>query len=287
MAGIVYEAADVEKSLRDLVKLGLYGSDAVSSSIFANTSVQGSTFSVKVARGWPNGDDLQNNVAKHQGVALVSIVAPPICTTARCSLGRTLDIAQVAPTVFLMASGSSVTVSGQGAAGLACGVVQGSSSATYACQAGDTPTTIAAALAANLPNATIQGTTIQLAGQGEVYTAVGGDWTTITEFGRTQQRFRFSVWASDGPTRDAIVAAIRGVVDPLTCVPMPSGYAAEAPVPKGTPSYPMDQSAGVYRRDVDYDIIYPTYQVSTVPAILQVALQINNNDDGAGVSDII
>ncbi|PYD63560.1 hypothetical protein [Gluconacetobacter entanii] len=80
--------------------------------------------------------------------------------------------------------------------------------AAYAVQATDTATTIAAALAAQIPGATSSGATIAVPGATDLSGAAGGYAPAVRVARRQQQLFQVTVWSASTKARDALGTAI-------------------------------------------------------------------------------
>ncbi|GBR34412.1 hypothetical protein AA11826_1217 [Komagataeibacter oboediens DSM 11826] len=80
--------------------------------------------------------------------------------------------------------------------------------AAYAVQATDTATTIAAALAAQIPGATSSGSAVTVPGATDLSGAVGGYAPAVRTARRQQQLFQVTVWSASTKARDALGTAL-------------------------------------------------------------------------------
>ncbi|MCE2579579.1 hypothetical protein LDL36_13970 [Komagataeibacter sp. FNDCR1] len=80
--------------------------------------------------------------------------------------------------------------------------------AAHAVQDTDTATTIAAALAAQIPGATVSGPTITVSGGTTLDGATGGYAPAVRTARRQQQLFQVTVWSASTAARDALGTAI-------------------------------------------------------------------------------
>ncbi|WP_019091746.1 hypothetical protein [Komagataeibacter europaeus] len=80
--------------------------------------------------------------------------------------------------------------------------------AAYAVQATDTATTIAAALAAQIPGATSSGSIVTVPGATDLSGAVGGYAPAVRTARRQQQLFQVTVWSASTQARDALGTAL-------------------------------------------------------------------------------
>lgn len=177
----------------------------------------------------------------------------------------------------VMVSGNSVTFGGTAAPGQLAGILVDDRSYVYRTQEGDTPGLVAANLAVMARDAAIvqlQGTSLTIAGAGRLRARVVADATAQREVRRQQQTFRISCWCATPATRDATAAAIDQAFSNMTFIALAEGSQAHLRY-AGTEEFDQSQDARLYRRDLLYNIEYPTIVCATQPTMLFGNLGIN------------
>lgn len=177
---------------------------------------------IKIRRGWITQDDYTGAAcALGNGVDFITVtdlqggwrrIDEP--------LGRPWrqDGADIPATVSITIDGNTATVSLQegatpsGIIGLRIRsdstTIPDRSVAAYAVQSTDTAATIAAALAAQIPDATSSGPTVTVPGATDLSGAAGGYAPAVRTARRQQQLFQATVWSATPNARDALGTAI-------------------------------------------------------------------------------
>jgi len=184
------------------------------------------------------------------------------------------------PSMTVMVSGNSVTFGGTAAPGQLAGVLVDNQSYVYRTQEGDTPGLVAANLAVMAREAAIvqlQGTSLIIPGAGQLRARVVADAKAQREVRRQQQTFRISCWCATPSTRDETAALIDRSFSNVTFIDLNDGSRAYVRY-AGTEEFDQSQDARLYRRDLLYDIEYPTIAYATQPAMLFGNLGLNAAD---------
>jgi hypothetical protein len=136
--------------------------------------------------------------------------------------------------------------------------------AGYRLQAGDTPTTVAAALAALIPGATSAGSALTIPTNTLVSTVISADQTAVMEVRRQEQGYRVSCWCPSPASRDAVAGlvdlAFAGMMNgdtPTEFLALPDGEQVRI---RYRATYPNDMPSKerLWRRDICLTVEYPT-----------------------------
>jgi len=155
----------------------------------------------------------------------------------------------------------------------------------YAVQAGDTLTTIAAALAAliavGVTGTTSSGAVITMPSTANITAArVGVTGTAIREIRRQERVFQITVWANTPAQRDAIGSALDIALAATEFLTMPDGYGARM-IYRNSHVTDDLQKAKLYRRDFQYSVEYATTQTEVETQITQEQLNTSVQNDGS------
>ena len=269
------DLSDVESALVGLIAGALFPSTTYLPGSFA-LSAAGTT--LKAYRGWPESATLANDLAA--GKAHVSVFPLDGMTRNTTRFFPVPFVTSPAvPTLTATASGAVVTLGGTATAGNVVGVAYGSgptrTASAYAALAGDTPTTIAAALAAKIAGATASGPVLTLPSPLNVVALTMVPQSVLTEVRRQDQGFRVSCWCPTPAARDAICAMIdaglAGLRDAngnltqrFTIKPGDVGWLRY----KQTGTNDLPSRDRVWRRDLLYTVEYPTTAIEADPLML-------------------
>lgn len=269
---------DVENALVNLIAAALY----------PNGTGQSSAAGVPVVvyPGWPTASRLDADLLVGKAHVTVFSGGPERNTTrySRDWHEQTLATA----TLTLTVAAQTVTIGGAMPAPFTphvLAVMVNGLPHPYQVLAGDTPSSIAAALAAlvaaDVPGTAAAGAVITLPVGARINAArVGVTGTAIRELRRQEREFRTSVW-SDTPDHRRAVAGIvdvaLGAVDRIT---LPDGYSARL-VYHSAMDVDNQQKAKLYRRDFVYSVEYATTQAETQTQITQEQLNTSGRLDGS------
>ncbi len=277
------DTADVERALVSLCAGVLYPAggylynDAAPSAVLTpppgNPAGNAVPLTCRLYRGWPATDTLNADLAK--GVAHVSIY--PDAGGGRNStryFTRWWQAPRTAPTLTasVAAAGASAAVlwAGSAAPGQIAGVALGTGVApatyAYAVQAGDTPASVAAALAALVPGAVANAAVLTVPGADCLARVVEG--TTATWMTRQiAQRYRINLWCPSPHARDALAAALDTALARTFRLAMPDATPA---LLRYAGSFVSDLPArqGEWNRALAMLVDYTTAAVENLAAVL-------------------
>lgn len=131
--------------------------------------------------------------------------------------------------------------------------------AVHAVQSSDTPATIAAALAAFFPGATVQGPTLTIPHAVGLTPATGGTGTATRITRRQQQLFLVTLWSASPEGRDALGSALDGALSGVTWFAASDGAQCQLKF-AGSADIDTMQAQSLYRRDMRFNVIYDTTQ---------------------------
>ncbi len=145
------------------------------------------------------------------------------------------------------------------------GLRVGLSPYVYETTATDTPSTIAASLAALVPGATASGATVTT--PTEPTFRVAGYAPIFRELRRQRQSLKVAFWCPDGASRDAACKMVDGTLAGVHFLTLPDGTAGRLRY-EGSYVSDVSEKSGLWRRDLRYSVEYPTTETMTAPAVL-------------------
>ena len=264
------DESDVETALVALSSAALYPNGT------SSPSVPGPD--CRIYRGWPNSAALDADLTAGRINVTVFPVPGHARTTTRYTQIRSGSPTQ--PTLTVSVSGTSVTFGGSAGLGQVAGILvdgPGGQSYAYRTQAGDSPALVAANLATLARvNAIVQlsGSTLTIPGVGDLIARVVADASAQQEIRRQEQIFRVTCWCPTPTSRDAAAVAIDLALAQsifITFADSSMGKMTYA----GTTVFDQSQDALLYRRDLLYQIEYPTIIIASQPAMLFGDLLLN------------
>lgn len=259
------DLSDVEAAIAAFVGATLYPSGNSGACVVAALCM--------VERGWPNAISL--NEALAAGNVVVSIYAQQFATrpTSRFQM-QWQTVVAVANTLTATTSGDTVTIGGAVSASPQTVVIAANSKTwAYTALANDTPTTIAAALAALVTGSIAIGATVTLAGASGLAARVSGVGTIARELRRQTQGFQVIVWAPTPALRDSVASLIDVSFAEIDSLVMPDGFGARIQYAR-TMTSDQYENALLYRRDLFYTVEYATTQTLAGYSVAAIALQI-------------
>ena len=284
--------------MADLSDVGVALKAAIVGAIYPNGTSQPSVvgYPCKVAVGWPIPDqvdmDLQGLVLGPGGVGTKSNGVGPIVNVSiypQPNIERVTTRYQrewvmtsnVTPTITGTVSGNTVTIGGTATANHYITIIINDLPFSYGLLATDTPSSVAAALAALVSasySATAAGDVITLPAtlSGLISVNTGAPGVAVQEIRRQQHGFQIVIWA---PSNAARIAACE-VIDPLLAatdfLTMPDGTGAWM-LYRGQNDSDNYEKAALYRRDLFYWVEYATtlamtnYPITAAPVTLTAA----------------
>ena len=286
------DLSDVENGLVQLISAVVYPNGV------AQPSVLGTGVGVIIYPGWPNPQTLDADLAAVGNKAVngrlhVSVYPRPEEHNTTRYMPDWQQLTAPANTITLAAAGQQITVGGAlpvpfAAQNLA--VFVNGLPYTYSVQAGDSPTSIAAALAA-LINATVSGTSsagpvISLPANARIGALrVGGVGTSVKEVRRQERLFQITIWANSEANRTALARPIDAALAGAERFTLADQSSARL-IYKSSPVLDTTQKANLYRRDLLYTVEYPTLLTEQDYQITVEQTNVAPAADGATRSDV-
>lgn len=263
------DQSDVENALVTLVATALYPNGPGSPSLPGPDC--------RIYRGWPNSAALDTDLAA--GVINVTIFpqGEPGRNTTRYS--QQWQGCPIQPTLTASVSGVSVTIGGTANPGQLVGIMVNNGSYVYLTQPGDTPDLVAANLATSVRTdwiVNLAGATFAIPGAASVVARVVAEASAMQEVRRQEQSFRITCWCPTPSTRDASASAIDLLLVSFQFIILADGSQGRIQY-RGTLVFDQSQDALLYRRDLLYDVEYPTTITVLQPAMLFGDLVLNAN----------
>lgn len=262
------DQSDVETALVNLVSAALYPNG------ISEPSIAGPD--CRIYRGWPIPTALDADLTAGKINVTIFAAGGDSRTTTRYAeqwLGSPAE-----PTLSASVTGTSVTFNGAADTGQIAGILVDGVSYAYRTQAGDTPQSVAANLAAMARENSIvllSGGTVTIAGAGRLLARVVADAPTQQEVRRQERGFRITCWCPTPTTRDAASVAIDQALSTQHFIALVDGSYGRLTY-AGTTVFDQSQNARLYRRDLSYNVEYPTIVSGTAPAMLFGQLGLNS-----------
>jgi hypothetical protein len=261
------DQSDVEQALAGLIL----------SRVYPNGIDQPSALGAdcRIYRGWPIPAALDADLAS----GVVNITVFPAGAPAEITTRYTQEWTGQPPTPSLTVSvaGNQVTFGGIAAEGQVAGVLADRLSYAYRLQSGDTLELVAANLAALIRKdgiVNLNGSSFVIPGPSTITARVVADATVQKEIRRQRQSFQIACWCPDPGIRDAAAVLIDEMLVRLSFMTIGDDVQARI-MYQGTSVYDQSQNALLYRRDLLYNIEYPTIVTDLNPAMLFGDLTIN------------
>lgn len=179
----------------------------------------------KVIRGWPSPSALDNEIKA--GNVIVSVYRLDVSRNTTRYLGTPTSATVPPPTLGATTAGSSATFTGTADPGQIAGVIAAGIAYPVRTVVGDTPSTIAAKVAQQMPGPVIvSGPTITAAGLSDARTAA--DATAYREVGRQENTLQADAWCPTPDLRDQVEVLVLPAVAAATFLAMPDGSRARA-----------------------------------------------------------
>lgn len=254
------DQSDVENALTALVADALYpnGTNAPA----ANGSLS------RVYRGWPEAAALDADLAA--GWVNVSVFPESGGRNTTRYLDEWLVSARVTPTLVGGVVGDAITFSGSADSGQLAGILVDGSTYVRSTEPSDTPALVAADLAAAIREDRIvllSGTTIIVPGAAVLRVRVVAEQPAMMQTRRQEQSFRITCWCPDPYTRDATGKVIDTALAQAKFIVLSDGSRGRL-LYRGCTVIDQAEDASLYRRDLVYQIEYPTTLMALLPTML-------------------
>lgn len=261
------DQSDVEVALVNAVSAALYPNGTSAASVPGPDC--------RIYRGWPNSAALNADLAAGK----INVTEFPVDGTSRTTTRYSEQWigALACPALTVTVEGTSVAFSGTADVGQIAGILADGVSYAYRTRTGDTAESVAANLAAMARGNSIvhlSHSTLTIAGAGDLLARVVADAPAQNEVRRQEQGFRITCWCPTPATRDAAAAAIDQALSGQHFIPLADGTSGHACY-AGTTVFDQSQNARLYRRDLNYNVEYPTIVSMTLPAMLFGNLVLN------------
>lgn len=220
-----------------------------------------------IYRGWPSPAALDADLT--EGGLHVTVQAVPGTARNTTRYPAEWSAEQAAAPLRASVSGDVASFSGAVMPGVLAGLLADGVSVVHRAAPGDTPELVAASLAARLRRTRpvfLRGASVHVPGVGRLLARAVMDGAATRELRRQEARFRAVAWCPTPALRDDAAALLD-----LALAELPRLDVGGAPCPlryAGTASSDEGQSAAVYRRDLLYDVEYPTTVTRSQPAML-------------------
>lgn len=262
------DESDVENALVALVVAALYpnGSD--------RSSVPGPD--CRVYRGWPTSASLDADLSSGR----INVTVFPTNEPGRNTTRYRDDWVAVpaAPTLTATIDGWSVTVGGKAEPGQAVGLSICGNAYSYRTSIGDTPEVVAGQLANAVRShwiVNLSGARLLIPGASRMVARVVTDANATRVIRRQERAFRITCWCPSPAMRDVTASAVDAVLGDLRFIPMDDGSQGHIRY-DGTLVFDQSQDALLYRRDLIYQVEYPTTIKALQPAMLFGDLTVNS-----------
>ena len=224
----------------------------------------------RIYRGWPTRVALDADLAAGRVNVSVGAVAGSAKLTTRYP-DHWKVASPVAPALSASVAGVVATFAGTAAVGQLAALLVDGRAAVHRTVAGDTPASVAAALAAELAQvgiaASANGAAVACAGAYSVVARVTADQTATRETRRQQQHFVVTCWCADPAMRDAIGSALDAALSAIDFVGLPDGSSGRLLFVASAVSDRWED-ATLYRRELTYSVEYATTITQVQPCLI-------------------
>lgn len=253
------DQSDVESALVGLAAAALYPNGT------GVASVAGAD--CRIYRGWPNAAALDTDL--RAGIVNVTVF-PGQGGRVTTRYQQEWAAIPAAATLSAVVSGHTASFGGSADLGQLAGLLVDSRTYAYRTQAGDTPASVAANLAAQIRAdyvVQLSAATVTVPAAGRLLARVVADAPAQKEVRRQVQTFRITCWCPTPATRDASAVAIDQALAETAFIDLPDASQGRL-IYAGTTVFDQSQDALLYRRDLTYSVEYATILSATQPAML-------------------
>jgi len=229
---------------------------------------------IDITQGWVLSEDLDAGLP--QGMTFVTVYAVPSSTAKLpVPLSGFSDGVIVAPVHGMSAvvSDLSFTLSGAPTLGEYVTVIVGGHAYSYPAASGDTVQIVAAALATQIPGATVSGSTVSLTSGPSITVRIGALATMGRTIDRESQNVILGVWAPNPSDRTVVARALKVAVAQNLVIVMPDTSEAIL-ITRGTTQTDKNELELAFRRDLTVQVMFDTvemylaYEVTSVDVTL-------------------
>ena len=251
---------------------------AAAGAVYPNGSVGAPIggYATRIVRGEPNAEALNADLAAGAVNVTVTLLDKMSRNTTRYATSWQASLAQTAPPLGVSMAGNVGTFSGAGGTGAIVGVRALGQTVTYVTQAGDTPASVAAAVAQQIAGAMANGATLTLPAVGGTPLAVVYGYTeAISEIRRQEQGFTITILAPTPDARTTVASVIDQTLGGIDFLTLADGSAGRLRY-HGTQVDDVPSRANLWRRELLYTVEYGTTAVVNVPDMMVGSLGLNS-----------
>jgi hypothetical protein len=261
------DLSDVENALLGYLNNAIYPSGPLQP---ANLGVD-----CRIYRGWPIPARLNADLT----AGIINVTVNPDTTVGETTTrffpvwyGSTPKSA-----LSVAVNGVTATISGTANSGQVVGLIIDGRPYSYRTVVGDTPQLIAANLMAAVQadrTALLAGSSLSIPGAHTVLGRVVVDTPVSKEVRRQSHNLRIGCWCPTPVLRDQVCSLLDSTLAALPFI-VTDDEASTRITYRGTQIFDQSQNALLYRRDMVYQVEYPTLSSQTAPAMLFGDLQFN------------
>lgn len=243
------DQSDVEVALAEEIAAALYPEGP------AEPSALGPE--LRIYRGWPQPQLLSADLAAGR----INVTVQPVTGSARNTtrLPDDWNADPAVPTLTATVQDATATFAGNAAPGQLAGLLVDGAAHVHRTRPGDTPALVAASLAASVRQARpaqLAGSSVTVPGVGRLLARIVADSPATRELRRQDATFRITAWCPTPELRDQASAFIDAAFADRRTLDVAGEPCRLRYV--GTSSSDEGQSSNLYRRDLLWQVEYPT-----------------------------
>lgn len=263
------DLAAVEEGFVNLISTILFGDTPYVHYDMQSSPTLGAN--VRLYRGWPISNQLSSDL--RAGISNISVFSSP--SVAKNATRYLKQMAQTAvskadPTMTATLSANHITFGGTGSTTQVIGVRSAKFHGyAYRLLSSDTPTTVAAIFAGQLPGSSSAGSVLTLTGNSQYYRVdIGTDTTVLTEVHRQVQMIQVTIWCPTVGLRDQLANLIDPNLMNTDHMFFAEGSVSGPIIGAGTNVNDVVQNDNMWMRTLFYLIEYPTMLAEMVPTMV-------------------
>ncbi len=263
------DLSDVEIGLAGLAMQALYPGGSSSASITGQDC--------RVYRGWPLPASLNSDL--RNGIVNVTVFPDEQPGRVTAFYPDDNQVANTGPLLTATVNGSAVIFGGTAKVGQMAGLLIDGKAYAYQIAVGDS----AASVAANLADlvrldqiTTLSSATLVIPAAAHIVARVVMQNRFQQQLRRQERLFHVACWCPSPTARDQVAIAVDQVIAPLTFLSFSEGTAGRITY-HGTTVSDRGEDAFLYRRDLIYQVEYPTILTSPISEMLFGDLNLNTD----------
>lgn len=233
---------------------------------------------VAVYQGWPNPATIDADMTGTGKRIHLTVWPTAIERTTESFASALLPFVIVDATIQASITGNVATITGTATPGQNICLAIDGATFTHTVQAGDTPTSIATALATSVSAvraASNAGPVITVPGARTMSAASGGSATMVQLLERVERVFMVTVWAPTPADRDALAKAVDSALRATVRAVMADGTAATLRYRAGGGQYDNMQKSRVWRRDINYAVEFLVTGTAAATQVVSTQLSVS------------